>query len=63
MPAIIQTLVRVGAEVRPGRIGIFIMGRERYIKELGDGIQISQNSTPEYVPRKMADSHNVRAWC
>ncbi len=46
-----RVFVRVGAALRPGQIGIFIMGGEQYIKELGDGVLISHN--PEYGFRPM----------
>lgn len=50
-----KVFVRAGADVRPGQIGIFIMGREQYIKELGDGVLISHNPDPRYSPRPMAE--------
>lgn len=46
-----KVFVRAGADIRLGQIGIFIMGGEQYVKELGDGVLISHNS--EYDPRPM----------
>ena len=48
-----KVFVRAGAEVMPGQIGIFIMEREQYIKELGTGELISHN--PNYDPKPMTD--------
>lgn len=48
-----KVFVRAGAEVSPGQIGIFNMGGEQYIKELGNGTLISHN--PEYRPIQISE--------
>lgn len=50
-----KVFVRAGADVMLGQIGIFIMDKEQYIKELGDGVLISHNPDPQYAPRPMVE--------
>lgn len=42
-------------EIPAGKIGIFFMDGQQWIKELGNGVLISHNQAPEYAPRTMTD--------
>ncbi len=37
-------------DIEPGQIGVFLMGGEQYVKELGDGELISHNEEYEPIP-------------
>lgn len=45
--------IHATTEISVGKVGVFLMDGQQWIKELGDGVLISHN--PEYPPRAMTD--------
>lgn len=50
-----MVFVHAQNEIPVGKIGIFFMDGQQWIKELGNGVLISHNQAPEYAPRAMTD--------
>lgn len=50
-----MVFVHAQNEIPIGKIGIFFMDGQQWIKELGNGVLISHNQAPEYAPRAMTD--------
>lgn len=48
-----KLFIHACTEIRKGQIGVFLMGGQQWVKELGDGVLISHN--PDYKPRPMTD--------
>lgn len=50
-----RVFVHAQHEIPVGKIGIFFMDGQQWIKELGNGVLLSHNQDPEYAPRPMTD--------
>lgn len=50
-----MVFVHAQHEIPVGKIGIFFMDGQQWIKELGNGVLLSHNQAPEYAPRAMTD--------
>lgn len=50
-----MVFVHAQNEIPVGKIGIFFMDGQQWIKELGNGVLISHNQATEYAPRPMTD--------
>lgn len=47
--------VHAAERIPVGKIGVFWMDGQQWVKELGDGVLISHNPSIEYAPRPMTD--------